>query len=174
MDARTDAIVSNAVAVAVADAEELWKPEKFDGVYPTNGFGVMRLRPADLVLKTNQPGCRYSAMWTMSVATASAWETYITLTLSDSCYVVITGIFNYDATPDVEAIKFNADGVEYPLIQIDEMYGWDVAVAYFSHPIVIRPEKQLTIKAKARTAGFKNFGFIGYTVAKRSYLINET
>lgn len=109
----------------------------------------------------------------MSVAAAShAWTNILSgAMLSDSCYVIITGFFNYDNTPDVEAIKITADGIEYPVIDLQETYGWDVATAYFSHPIIVRPEKQITISACARTQGVKYFGFLGWTVAKRSYLI---
>jgi len=174
MDARADAVVSNAVATAIADAERLWAPEKFDGVFPVKGFGIRKLSAIELGGKsgTSLVG-PYSYMFMWSVATASAWETYINETLSDACYIVITGVYNYDATPDVECIKIIADGIEYPVTYLNEMYGWDVAVAYFSHPIIVRPEKVIRIKGKARTAGQKHLGLIGYTIAKRSYLINE-
>jgi len=172
-DPRTDQIVASAVQVAVSDAEQLWKPEVFDGVYPTKGFGIARLKAADLVAAGSIIG-PYTYMFVWSVAVASAWETYINdVTLSNASYVVITGIYNYDATPDVEAIKIKADGVEYAVMDLNEMYGWDVAVAYLSHPIIVRPEKKIGIKGKARTAGQKKFGFIGFTIAKRSYLIGE-
>lgn len=173
MDARTDAIVSNAVATAIADAERLWQPEKFDGVFPTKGFGIQKLKCPDLMCGGTIFG-PFSEMFLWSVATASAWETYInSATMTDAAYVIITGIYEYDASPDVEQIKIIADGVEYPTMDLNEMYGWDVAVAYLSHPIIVRPEKTITIKAKARTVGQKHLGFIGYTVAKRSYLIAE-
>lgn len=174
MDARADQIVANAVATAITDAESLWAPEKFDGVFPVKGFGIRKLSAIELGGKsgTSLVG-PYSYMWLWSVATASTWETYINETLSDSCYVVITGIYELDASPDVEAIKIIADGIEYPLIHLTEMYGWDVALAHISHPIIVRPEKAIKIKAKARTVGQKHLGFLGYTIAKRSYLINE-
>jgi len=172
-DSRTDLIVKNAVDTAIADAEKLWSPEKFDGVYPVKGFGISRLKAADLIAAGSIVG-PFSKMFTWSVTTASAWETYINdVTLSKATYVVICGVYNLDAAPDVEAMKINADGIEYPVIDLNEIYGWDVAVAYFSHPIIVRPEKKLGIKLKARTVGRKNIGFIGYTVGTRSYLIGE-
>lgn len=170
-DAKSDLIVKAAVDAAIADALELWKPEQFDGVFAMKGFGIQKLKCGDLA-KDSMVG-PYTYMWTMSINTASAWETYINSVLSDSCYVIITGVYNYDAQPDVEAIKVIAEGVEYSPFDLNEMYGWDVAVAYFSHPIVIRPKKGIKIKVKARTIGKKNIGFIGYTLATRSYLIQE-
>jgi hypothetical protein len=173
-DVRGDTIVRQAVDTAISDALELWKPELFDGPFPIKGFGIAKLRAKEL-LKTvaTQNGAIYTGFWGFSVNTASTWETMVDVTLSDSCYIVITGIFCYDANPDVELIKITADGVEYPVMDITEMYGWDEAIAYMSHPVVVRPEKQLKIKWKAPTAGQKKIGFLGYVVAKRSYLINE-
>lgn len=175
MDARQDAIVANAVATAVADAEKLWSPERFDGPFPKNGFGIAKLRALEFGLadSANSYASPYSAMWAYSQATASAWATWISATLSTDCYVVITGFFNLDASPDVECVKFIADGIEYPIIDLTEMDGWDIATAYFSHPIIVRPTKKIVIKVKARTVGLKFFGLLGYVVAKRSYLINE-
>ena len=177
LDSRAEATIASAVQTAVADAESLWAPEKFDGVFPVKGFGIKRLQPRDLAgsnaTTTTLIGPIVSA-WQFSIATAETWADAIhQAVLSDSAYVVLTGVYNFDATPDVEAIKIIADGIEYPTMDITEIYGWDVATAYFSHPIIVRPEKMITIKAKCRTAGLKSFGFMGYTIAKRSYLIGE-
>lgn len=170
-DPRADIIVANAVAGAITDAQRLWTPELFDGVFPVKGFGIKRLEKFDPCKGEQGTYTPFSNIWYISIGTANTWESCIDATLSDSCYVIITGIFNYDATPDVEALKIVADGVEYPTINIVEMYGWDVATAYFSHPIIIRPEKKLKILVIAETAGRKRFGFIGYVVGKRSYII---
>lgn len=173
MDARADAAVSNAVATCVADAERLWEPEKFDGPFAIKGFGIAKLRAFDLIAGAGSIVGPYTYMWGFSVNTASTWETWIDGTLSDACYVIITGIYSYAAAPDVEAIKITADGVEYPATDITEMYGWDIATAYLSHPIIVRPEKKIKIMAIAKTAGQKKLGLIGYAVGKRSYLIVE-
>lgn len=177
LDSRAEATISTAVDTAVADAESLWAPEKFDGVFPIKGFGIKRLQPKDLNgTSTTTTGfvSPIVSAWVFSIATAETWQMIVSqCILSDSAYVIITGMYNYDTNPDLEALKITADGIEYPVIDITEMYGWDVATAYFSHPIIVRPEKMISIEAKARTAGQKNFGFMGYTVAKRSYLIGK-
>jgi len=177
-DPRGEAIVAKAVAQTIADAESLWAPEKFDGVFPVRGFGIRRLTPRDIAGLNGAGGTSIfagtsAAEWTFSIAAAAHVYTNILsgAMISDSCYVIITGFFNYDGTPDVECIKISADGIEYPIINLEEMYGWDEATAYFSHPIIVRPEKTMTIAACARTAGVKYFGLLGWVVAKRSYLI---
>ena len=70
-------------------------------------------------------------------------------------------------------MQFTADGVVYPPLDLQEMYGWDVATAYFSHPIIVRPEKTITMAIKAKNQGTKNFGLMGYCIAKRTYLIGQ-
>lgn len=179
MDARTEAVVRDAVNTTIKDAEQLWAPEKFGGVFGSSGFGVKRLQIADLAGQSSGGtsivcGPLSNTAWQFSINTAETWQVILSgATLSDSAYVILTGFFNYDQNPDVEAIKVTADGVEYAVMDLEEVYGWDVATYYWSHPLVIRPEKKVTIEAKARTAGLKNFGFLGYVIAKRSYLIGK-
>lgn len=172
-DARADQIVSNAVAVAIKDATTMWQNEVFDGVFPNSGFGIKRLEKFDICRGEQNTYTPFSNSWVMSIATAKTWETYIDATLSDSAYVIITGVFEFDPAPDVTAIKITADGVEYPIIDLQEVFGWDVATAYFSHPVIIRPKKKITINLRAETAGQKKFGFLGFVVGTRSYLIGK-
>jgi hypothetical protein len=176
MDAKADAIVQQAVATTIADAERLWAPEKFDGVYPTKGFGIKRLEKFDLAPSSAaaQGSGPFTNSWILSITTAKTWVcSYADPAVSDSSYLIITGIFNYDASPDVSDIQIIADGVEYPTMNIEEMYGWDIATAYLSHPIIVRPEKTINVYTRAETAGRKNFGLLGYVVGKRSYIIGR-
>jgi hypothetical protein len=173
-DVRGDVIVSAAVQTAIGQALELWKPAPFDGPFPVKGFGIAKLKADDLIKNGNSAGGHiYTSFWGFSLTTASTWETMIDVTLSDSCYIVLTGIFCLDANPDVEMIKIVADGVEYPVMDITEMYSWDQASANFAHPVVVSPEKNLKIKWKGPTARQSKIGFLGYCVATRSYLIGE-
>jgi hypothetical protein len=175
-DSSDNANIQQAVQTAIADAESLWAPEKFDGVFPTRGFGIKRLQLKDICRLSSYFPLGYSTSdaWMFTIAVGQTWYSVINAAvISDSCYVIITGFFNYDQTPDVEAIKVIADGIEYPVIDIQEMYGWDFATAYFSHPIIIRPEKLVTLKVRCTALGVKRFGLLGFVVAKRSYLIGE-
>lgn len=173
-DVKGDQIVSNAVATAIADAEQLWDPEKFDGVFPVKGFGIKKLDILDIAKNSAATaGMKYSNSWVITITTARTWQNVISATLTDNLYVVITGFFNLDANPDMTHMQIIADGVEYPVMNIEESYGWDVATAYFAHPVIVRPEKKILIYVRAETAGDKRFGLLGYTVAKRSYLLNR-
>ncbi len=177
-DVRGEAVINKAVQTAITDAESLWAPEKFDGIFPVKGFGIRRLTPRDLAGLNGAGGTSIwagasAAEWVLSVAAGSHAYTNVVsgAMVSDSCYLILTGFFNYDANGDIECIKITADGIEYPIINLEEMYGWDEATAYFSHPIIVRPEKTITIAACARTPGVKYFGLLGWIIAKRSYLI---
>lgn len=171
-DIKGDAIVAQAVQTAILDAEALWQPEKFDGVFPVKGFGIKRLQPRDMVAASGSIVGPSNSTWTYSANTASTWQTWISAgTISQMAYVVITGIYNYDTNHSLEAIKFTADGVEYPVNNIEEMFGWYIGSVHFSHPIVVRPEKSVTISVRTRNTGQHDIGLLGYTIAKRSYLI---
>ena len=52
-------VVAAAVSQAIADAETLWKPERFDGVFPVKGFGIRRLCMYDLC-GISSPGMNYT------------------------------------------------------------------------------------------------------------------
>jgi hypothetical protein len=174
MDVKGDAIVQQAIATAIGDAETLWAPEKFDGVFATKGFGIRTLQKWDVCpLSTTLGGARFSNSWVISITTAKTWECILSHTVSQDAYLILTGIFNYDANPDMTDLQIVAEGVEYMPWHIEEMYGWDVAVAYLSHPVVVRPQKKVLVYARAESAGQKSFGFIGYTLGKRGYLINR-
>lgn len=171
---RPDAAIDAKVREVIADAETLWEPEKFQGEFPQRGLGIRRLRPMDCVAATFSGGMAATHYWSYSIATAATWETWIDVVLSDSCYVVVTGIFSLDATPNVTMVKFEIDGKEYPVNNIEEIYALDVARVYFNVPIAVRPEKRMTIKIIGKAAGTGSLGLLGYAIAKRSYLIGET
>jgi hypothetical protein len=174
-DPKVDGIVKGAINTAIADAEKLWAPEKFDGPYAVGGFGITRLEKWHLAPNaagTDAGTAVYTNSWLLSIGTARTWSQVMSDTITDSAYPIICGIFNLDAAPDVTHLQIIADGVTYPSLQVEEIYGWDVATAYFSHPIIVRPEKNFQVKARAETAGQKQFGLLGWTIAKRGYLIN--
>jgi len=171
-DVKGDAIVAQAVQTAINDAEQLWNPEKFDGVFPVKGFGIRKMQAYDLA-GISSPGMNYTNSWIMTITTARTWTNVISNTLTNTTYCVITGFWNMDSDPDVTDVQIIADGVDYSTSNIQEAYTWDVASAYFAHAIVVRPEKKILIYVKANSTGLKNFGFLGYTIAKRSKLIER-
>lgn len=177
---RPDREIDTAVQATIRDAEQLWTPETFQGEYPDKGIGIRRLVAKDFVASGQASGgfgtpqTAFGAPWAYSQAAASAWETWINGTLSDSVYVVITGIFSLDALENIIALKFTIDGKEYPIMNLQELYAMDVARVYFSKPIVVRPEKSIVVKMWGRAAKTGSLGLLGWAIGKRSYLIAES
>lgn len=172
---RPDAAINAAVAKCVRDAEALWEPEKYQGEWAEGGIGIRRLVPLDFRKSSSAGfGDNMSGFaWTYSIATASTYETWIDATLSDSSYVVITGLFSLDAVPNVRMIKFTIDGKEYAPINFEELYALDVARVWLETPIIIRPEKTVETKMMGGAAGTGSLGLLGYAVGKRSYVIKS-
>lgn len=181
-DKRPDAEIDTLVAAVIADAATTWPSEKFDGEYPKAGFGIGRLRPHDLITggtgytPGTTTGVSYlasSIYWGISVQATSTWQDAWNVLTDEKAYIIVTGIFCLDATPNITQIRPHVDGEDFPVVDIEDMYGWDVAAAYFSKPFAVKPEKTFKMRVVGKAAGMAKFGFIGYVVAKRGYMIGE-
>ena len=177
---RPDKEIVNTVRSAIADATSKWAPMAYQGEYPTNGFGITNLRARDVCLTNAATGVQASCpssiyFGLISITTASAWGDWINLTVDDRAYLVITGIFNLDPTPQISQLRFKANGEDLPSMSIEELYGWDLARGYLSKPFFVRPENNLTVRYVGRNtrASVERMGLLGYCIAKRSYLILE-
>lgn len=173
---RPDAAIKTAVQKAIGLAAEEWKPAKYEGSFPESGFGIATLRPKDICYDgSTLTGTAGSTIaWIFSLAAASTWYDLVNVTLSQDIYIVVTGVQSRMADPSLTNIKFVVDGKEYPVENIEEMYGWDLARAFFTEPVVGMAGKQFKIRGvgtKASTAEY--FGPIGHAIAKRSFLIRE-
>ena len=174
-DKRPDAEIDKLVDAVVADAQKTWAPETFDGEYPKTGFGIGILRPKDVqaVDGSAGTGTTGSIYWGASITAASTWQDWFDITVSDDCYLIITGVQVLDATPNVTAIRPYVDGEDFPVIHIEQIYAWDEAKGWFSKPFAIKPGKSFKMRVVAKNSGVANIGLLGYTVAKRGYLITE-
>lgn len=177
-DRRPDTEIKTLVDAVIADAKATWN-EPYDGEYPKSGFGLGRLRPLDITgggTPGTTTGVSYVTskyFWALSVQTAGTWQDWFDITTSETAYLIITGVFCLDATPNITEIRPYVDGDDFPVINVEEMYSWDIARAYFSKPFAVKPQKKLKMRVVGKTAGQANFGLIGFVVGKRSYLIGE-
>jgi hypothetical protein len=174
-DKRPDAEINSLVDAVIADAGATWGPEKFDGEYPKSGFGIGILRPKDVQVEDGsaESGAVGSIYWGASIAAASTWQDWINISTSEDCYIIVTGIFCLDATPNVTAIRPYIDGEDMPVIDIEQLYSWDEAKGWFSKPFAVKPQKSFKLRIVGKTAGVAKIGLLGYVVAKRGYLITE-
>lgn len=178
-DERPDAAIKKAVAATIADAEANFAPLKFEGEYPTSGIGISELRPFHVENTTsNIPQTSNLNYWQTSVVGVSTWADWINVTLDKDLYVVITGIFDLESSPNVTEIAPSANGLDLPVVNIEQMFALDVARAWFEKPFVVKPDNNLTIqlypKQGVAATTSERIGLMGYAIAKRAKLINRS
>lgn len=176
---RPDANIAKAVQATIADAESNWSPLKFEGEYPVNGIGISELRPFHVEnTTTNLPQYSNLNCWQTSAIVSSVWGDWINLTTDKAEYLVITGIFDLEGTPVACEIAPSANGIDLPVVNIEQMFGLEEAVVYFSKPFVVKPENNLTIQLYGTVGGgnhlSEKIGLMGYCIGKRSRLIDKS
>lgn len=175
-DVRPDAEIAKLLDSTVRDAEVEWKPLVYEGQYPTTGFGITELRPLHVVATRDATGFLLfmsSISWGASITTASTYFEWINLTLTDQAYVMPTGVFNLESTPKVTEMKPSANGLDMPVVNLEQLYALDLARVWFEKPFAARPNNNFKNELVARTTGTERIGLLGYCIAKRSYLITK-
>lgn len=174
-DKRPDAEIDKLLKETVDDGEIEWKPLKYEGQYPTSGFGITELRP--LVLYGGTVNNLISSLtWGVSLTagTASTYFTWFDVTLTDQAYAMPTGVFDLEPTPQVIEMGPSANGLDLPTVNLEQLYALDMARAWFEKPFAARPNNNFKVELVARVAtGTERIGLLGYLIAKRSYLIHR-
>lgn len=178
-DKRPDGAIASSVADAIRLATDLFKPDRFEGVWTKGGLGITTLRPRDIAA-TNQAaslqgGVAGSMAWGVTAVTASTWTDWVNLNTDDRAYQVVTGIFNRSANPNITHIKPFLNGQDLPIINIEEMMVKEEPVAYFTEPYIVSPSNnhRIQVLSPVTLAGVpsEQIGLMGYIIGKRSYLI---
>ena len=162
---RPDENIKAEIDKIAGEAAKEWRLS-FAKEYPVTGtqFGISQLR-ADHVGLTNN--------FVIAVAVANTWQDWLNTTIDEKAYVVIAGIFNRTASPGIYEIGHKANGQDLPVMPIEELYTFDMARGYFTRPYSVRPDGNLTTRCVGTTVQTENLGLLGYTIAKRAYLIKE-
>jgi len=176
-----DAAINTAVVNAIADAATNFSPLQFDGEYPTKGFGITILRPKDLAVTNQATAALQSSVFSsivwgpISATTASVWSDWINLNIDNRAYVVVTGVWYAEPTPNITAIRFKANGEDMPVMDLEELQTYDVGYMFLEKPIAIRPGNAINVRYVPTTTKTtrENIGLLGYTLAKRAFLITE-
>src|SRR5437867_1463692 len=180
-NANPDAAINSAVQSAIGDALTNFAPLQFDGEYPKNGFGISILRPKDLAVTNQatavlQASVASSVVWgPLSNTTASVWADWINLNIDNRLYAIITGVWYAEPTPNITALRFKANGEDSPVMDLEELQTYDVGYMFLEKPIGIRPGNAVNVRyvGLAAKATRENIGLMGYSLAKRAYLIIE-
>ena len=203
LDKKPVSIIEHEVEDAVKAALKKWSmPNPVDGfsspgyggLYPKEGqIGRADLRPDHLGINATSGGAGTDGLggdkWSNNLgythgASATGWVTDRNITTDEDSYLVIEGVFDISVNPLLNAIQFSVGGVDYPVMNLRDMYTFDPAgVAWFPMPLVIPPKVNLKIylrwdndvTARSTTAvGTEMAGLIGEVIAKQAFLQKQT
>lgn len=163
-DERPDQRIASLIDATVRDAETNFAPLTFEGEYPQSGIGIQELRCRHLGIAQD--------FWQMSVTTSFA--DWVNKTLGTDNYVIVTGLFNLTIDPATTQLSPSANGKDLPIVDVEQLYALEVSRGWFPKPYAISPSNNITIQAVGRVSQTERLGSLGYTVGKRSYLINKT
>jgi len=119
---------------------------------------------------------------------ANGWGTWLDFNVSEDNFIVIEGVFSKDADPSITEFVMNLSGTKLPVVQVESgLYATEERTlrGYFEVPAIVSPKAEIIFSLRSShtnvTAGLENegkglsekFGFIGDTIAKRSYLIKQ-
>jgi hypothetical protein len=177
----SDQNINQIVQAVIAQAAQDFQPLQFQGEFPLDGFGIAVLRAKDVALTNNASGtlqslAASSIVWgATSIATASVWQDWLNITLDTRLYIANTGIFYPENAPIIEVIRPKANGIDLPALQIEELQTYDVSFAFYERPFGVRAAQNFTMRvvASASKGAVEHIGLLGYTIAKKAYLISE-
>jgi len=172
-------LIDAAIRQVVGLAQAEWSPLQYEGEFPVSGFGISEIRPYHIENTTsNIPQYSNLNYWQTSVVTTSSWATWIDVTMDRDQYVIVEGLFFLDADPVVTEIAVTANGVDLPVINIEQSYALDTGRIWFTKPFFVKPNNQLKIQLYGRQGITSNssvrIGLLGHTIAKRPRLITAS
>ncbi len=180
-DERPDEEIKASIQDTITDAMSLWSPLTFGAEYPTGAqFGISEIRPFHIQNTTTlKPQTCNLNYWQTSTLIASSWNDWINVSLNKDTYVITTGLFNLEPVTTADLTELNplANGVNLPVVNVEQLYALDVARAWFTKPFTTTPSSTLQIQAYAKAGGSNQgsnrIGLLGHTVAKRYQLVTK-
>jgi len=166
-DERPDEAIEDTINAVINDATTRWDPMEYEGEYPTTGFGIANLRPRHVNISVDY--------WGNTNLTGNTWTQWCNAKMNKDSFVIVTGIFNKEASPQVTQMYTQANGQDLPIVSVEELDTLDVARAWFPQPFYVKPDNKLVIQLYNKgSAKREQFGLLGYVVAKRAVLIDKT
>lgn len=145
----------------------------FGGRWPADGMtGIQELRPDHLGI-TDTYG-----EWRNPGALSAGWnDLFSAHTTDEDACLIITGISNLYANPNVVEVVISIGGTTYPVVNLTELYALEETRAWFPAPITAFAKDEVKVRARAKgtvSDDTETIGLMGYCLAKKSYLIKET
>jgi len=167
--ASPDLEISSAITEIVEEAKKRWGLE-YEGEIPLKGgIAITTVRPNDVGHPTSAKD-----YWELAITTADTWQNWINTPIDKDAFVLVCGMFNNTvANPATNEIQITSNGIALPVINIDHIYSYQEPKMYLSKPIGTGPSATLKIQCTARVAQSERIGLIGYTIAKKSFVITQ-
>jgi hypothetical protein len=171
-DKRPDEKLQQAIDDTIKNAQDKWGLS-FEGEYPTSGIGITTLRPFH-VEGNSLPNANTRNIWNIVIAAANTWQDWVNVEINENVYVILGGLFNNTTNPSATELAFKANGIDLPVQNVQQMYSFEKSLAWFSKPFVVAPENNLTGRLYGSAAQTELMGLLGFAIAKRSRLIQES
>ena len=172
VEQKPDETINGLRSLVLDDAKDNWANLKyggFDAKDTSYGFADLRMTHLGLTNST------YFGKWgTPAVTSAGTATTWWDSTVHKDSYHLYYGIQNRTATPKIFEAKFYLGGVENAWLDLQEMYGWDIARYYFEQGLTVGPDQSTRAEVTAEAtvaARAEILGLVGEILAKRSYII---
>lgn len=169
---RPDEALQNAIDNVIEKAKEKWGLD-FEGAYPKAGIGISTLRPFH-VEQNSLPNVNSYNFWNIVIAAANTWQNWTNVEINEDIYIIHAGVFNNTINPSLSELAFKANGIDLPIQNMQQMYGFERSLAYWSEPFIVSPKNNLTARIYGSAAQTELAGFLGFAIAKRARIILES
>jgi len=184
---RPDEAIEKARNDTIERAKDVWGldyADVSDGLYPQGnqiGRGFLRMDQCSnraTVAALRVLGGRWQTATQagagITPAALTGWADWLDFVVDEDTFIINEGIFHYGATPTIHEIEFRLSGITIPVSTIDDMYTLEIPRSYWEVPAVVSPKSSMDVNLRSDQVGLtfmEEFGLLGETIAKRSYLI---
>lgn len=107
------------------------------------------------------------------MSTANTFANWISTAIDKDAYVIATGIMNLTVDPHIVELQPTLNGNALPVIHVESMYAFEEPLAYFRKPFAVKSGATMKIEYTGTVAQTELLGLLGFTVAKKSFLITQ-
>jgi hypothetical protein len=200
INARPDDAIQQARDDTVQRAKDIWGLDYADssgGLYPSgNQIGRTSFRPdvgAVVIGGTRvfprlaggqwrtvigAGGIPNGAITALVPNALNGWAEWLDFQLDEDVFIIIEGVFSTAEVPTIREHQLELSGVRLPTLNIEEIYnnGQDLVRGFFEVPAVLSPKSQFhnwVRQGPIAAEVDEGFGYLGETIAKRSYSIRQ-
>jgi len=174
----------------MANPELGFSSKGYGGLYPKEGqLGRSDLRPDHVGINATSGGVGTDGLggdqWSNNLAYThtnllTGWVLDRNITSDEDAYLIIEGIFDINPNPLLNAVQFSIGGVDYPVMNVRDIYTFDpFGMGWFPIPFIVPPKVNFkvyyrwdndVVARSTTTVGTELAGLIGEVIAKSAFL----